>query len=143
MHLLVSHSGVLLSIVSFAFPIQIIFPIFKNHWINNLLWRYQWVWYLGLCFKAYKFPKHPISTIWKCSSQSFFWLYTYHLKVISYLQYNCDVNVFSVTIISHFFWRGVRHHAACRILAPWPGTEPGPQQWKPRILTTSYQWTPC
>ena len=30
-HLLVSHSGVLLSIASSAFPIQIIFPILKSH----------------------------------------------------------------------------------------------------------------
>ena len=26
--------------------------------------------------------------------------------------------------------------AACRISVPWPGIEPGPQQWKPGILTT-------
>ena len=25
---------------------------------------------------------------------------------------------------------------ACRILVPWPGIEPGPQQWKCRVLTT-------
>ena len=71
-HLLVSHSGVLLSIASSAFPIQIIFPILKSHWINNLLRRYQWAWFLGLRLKAYKFLKHPASRIWKCSSQ---WLF--------------------------------------------------------------------
>ena len=32
-----------------------------------------------------------------------------------------------------FFWP---HHVAYRILVPCPGTEPGPQQWKPRILST-------
>ena len=74
MHLLVSHSGVLLSIASSAFPIQTIFPVLKSHWINNLLRRYQWAWFLGLCFKAYKFLKHPVSRIWKCSSQSLFCL---------------------------------------------------------------------
>lgn len=38
MHLLVSHSGVLLSIVSFAFLIQITFPVFKNQRVKNKLW---------------------------------------------------------------------------------------------------------
>ena len=32
-----------------------------------------------------------------------------------------------------FFWP---HHAACSILVPQPGIEPGPQQWKRRVLTT-------
>ena len=37
------------------------------------------------------------------------------------------------------------HHRACQISVPGPGTEPGPQQWKPRILTTGpsenfHQW---
>ena len=31
------------------------------------------------------------------------------------------------------FWL---HCMACRISVPWPGIESGPQQWKPRILTT-------
>ena len=32
-----------------------------------------------------------------------------------------------------FFWP---HRVACRILVPWPGNEPGPWQWKHRVLTT-------
>ena len=32
-----------------------------------------------------------------------------------------------------FFWPC---QADCRISVPWLGIEPGPQQWKPRILTT-------
>ena len=32
-----------------------------------------------------------------------------------------------------FFWP---YCAACRILVPWPGIEPGPWQWKPQVLTT-------
>ena len=30
---------------------------------------------------------------------------------------------------------------ACRILVPWLGIEPGPKQWKPRILTLGHQGT--
>ena len=32
-----------------------------------------------------------------------------------------------------FFWL---HHAACRILIPWPGIEPHPLQWKHGVLIT-------
>ena len=36
-----------------------------------------------------------------------------------------------------FFWP---HLAACRNSVPQPGVEPGPQQWKPRVLTTRSRW---
>ena len=32
-----------------------------------------------------------------------------------------------------YFWP---HHVACRFLAPWPGIEPRPWQWKHGVLTT-------
>ena len=36
-----------------------------------------------------------------------------------------------------FFWL---HHVACRILVPQPRMEPGPWQWKHRVLTTGPPW---
>ena len=36
-------------------------------------------------------------------------------------------------VFFHSFWL---YHAVYKISFPWPGIEPGPQQWKPGVLTT-------
>ena len=43
------------------------------------------------------------------------------------------INILAVLLVWFFFWLC---HAACGISVPWPENEPGPRQWKPRILTT-------
>ena len=52
--------------------------------------------------------------------------------------YNNDIETwqFSGLWISLFFFFFWPHHAACRILVSGPGIEPGPHQWKSRLLTT-------
>ena len=44
-----------------------------------------------------------------------------------------DCEVSHWTILFFFFWPRL---TACRISVSWPGIEPGPWQWKPRIPTT-------
>ena len=50
-----------------------------------------------------------------------------------------DCEVSHWTILFFFFWPRL---TACRISVSWPGIEPGPWQWKPRIPTTRPPGTP-
>ena len=75
--------------------------------------RNEEAWVLGEKKALYNLNYYLFTILWEIRK------YVYHSKPI--------FKIFS------FFWLC---HLACRILVPWPGTEPGPQQWKCRVLTT-------
>ena len=74
--------------------------------------------------------------------------YSLEMGKMGLLQYSVAAKYYACHLCCPVFWfiQFIHHsnsyfysdfwpcHTPCRISVPWPGTQPGPQQWKPEIL---------
>ena len=79
------------------------------------------------CLICLSFPFYKMN-----SEDSWWWWWHIHANVLYATEPYTLKGWDSKFYFSFSFWP---HRAACRISVPQPGIEPGPRQWKPRILT--------
>lgn len=90
----------------------------------QFLWLYSPIWIFPL-----EILLDQISCLLDLSAISVNFSLKFYIFV--YLFYNHRID-FTLSFSSHFFFWP--HQAACRILVPWLEIEPGPLQWKCRVL---------
>ena len=98
---------------------------------------FQFLWlYSPICFFPLEILLDQISCLLDLSAISV----NFSLKfcIFVYLFYNHRMD-FTLSFSFFLFFFFLPHQAACRILVPWLEIEPGPLQWKCRILIIGLQ----
>ena len=101
--------------------------IWKNQHLSNVI--YPWAWYISHWFRFSLI--FPSNVSWFCLSliglTYVFLILPLIVLCFDAVKWDCFFFFFSLSWLCC---------SACGSLVPWPGIEPGPRQWKHRVLTT-------